>query len=315
MKRSLHHTAVGLGAAATLITALITCGTAAFAQPTIAPGATGGPGASAPPMAPPMAPPAPATPPTPRPRGHYVALGDSVPFGLSPLLALGDPARYVGYPELAAKQLHLSLSNLACPGQTSGGFLSTTGTDNGCFPFRSAAHLHVDYPGAQLDAALADLAAHPDTRLVTVMLGANDLFLCADTTADRCTSPSEAGAMLQTYGANLTAALTAIRQVYHGPLIGVTYYSTDYADPGKTVPLQALNAVTTSVLSHFDAGVADGYAAFQQRAEAYGGSSCAAGLLIALPTGGCNLHPSRAGADVLAHTVADAARRAEHAQS
>ena len=46
------------------------------------------------------------------------------------------------------------------------------------------AHLHVSYTSTQLDFAVSFLKSHPDTRLVSIGLGANDVLLlrtqCAD---------------------------------------------------------------------------------------------------------------------------------------
>ena len=57
--------------------------------------------------------------------GRYIALGDSVAFGYSPLLEdPWIPERFVGYPELIAQQSHLTTTNLACPGQTAQALVS-----------------------------------------------------------------------------------------------------------------------------------------------------------------------------------------------
>lgn len=245
------------------------------------------------------------------PEGAYLALGDSVPFGYNPLLPPGDAARYVGYPELAAPELDLSLANLSCPGQASGGFLDLTGADNGCFGFRANLPLHAAYTGSQLDAAVSFLTTHRNTRLVTLMLGANDLFLCQKQTADGCTSPNEVAATVKTYVQNLVAGLTAIRKVYHGRLVLVTYYTTNFSVPAQALPIQALNAAMTSVGPSFQATIADSYAAFARRTKAFGGDSCAAGLLIHLPSGGCDVHPSPRGARILAHVVTAAVEAQE----
>ena len=53
----------------------------------------------------------------------------------------------------------------------------------------------------------------------------------------------------------------------------------------------------------FDARVADGFGAFQTAAVQAGGDSCAAGLLTKLTTGGCGVHPSVAGQQLLAGVV------------
>lgn len=66
--------------------------------------------------------------------GRYVALGDSVAFGYSPLLEdPWVPERFVGYPEVIAQQGRLTTTNLACPGQTAQALVSRSAVDNGCF--------------------------------------------------------------------------------------------------------------------------------------------------------------------------------------
>jgi lysophospholipase L1-like esterase len=239
--------------------------------------------------------------------GAYLALGDSVPFGYNPLFPAGPVSDFVGYPELAAQRLHLALTNLSCPGQASGGFLALGLPDNGCFAFREAVGLHANYRGSQLRAALGFLATHPNTRLVTITLGANDLFLCAKTTADGCLAPDEIEDTLSTFAANLGIALRAIRAVYHGRLVAVTYYTTNFADPAVTAPIQALDAVLTRVTRAFGGTVADGYTPFENASAPFGGNACAAGLLIALAGGACDIHPSTAGATLLADAVVAAA--------
>src|SRR3954451_11018487 len=109
----------------------------------------------------------------------YLALGDSVAFGLNPLLDFQNAASFVGYPESLARRLDLNLNNASCPGETSDGLISHTNPqlDNGCNPYRANFLLHTRYSGSQLDFAVAYLLAHPRTRLVTIDVGANDLFL------------------------------------------------------------------------------------------------------------------------------------------
>jgi len=232
-----------------------------------------------------------------------------VPFGYNPLIPLDpppNPAVYVGYPELAAPALHLRVTNLSCPGQTTDGFLSLKGSDNGCAGFRQAAKLHAPYDGTQLQAAVAFLRTHHSTRLVTIMLGANDLLLCQQRLPDGCSA--EAGKLaLAAAGTNLTKALAAIRAVYHGPLIGVTYYSTNYTDQATTGTVYALDSVLSEVTKAYGGQVADGFTAFQQASAGFEGNACAAGLLIPLPNGGCDKHPTQRGAALLAAAVVHAA--------
>ena len=108
--------------------------------------------------------------------GVQLALGDSVAFGYSPLLDHRVASNFVGYPETAAGRLGLIDVNESCPGEATGGFLSLIGTDNGCRPYRLLYPLHVHYAGTQMDFAIDYLRSHQNVRLVTIDLGANDVF-------------------------------------------------------------------------------------------------------------------------------------------
>jgi lysophospholipase L1-like esterase len=263
--------------------------------------------------------PASATPVTgPAGYGTYLALGDSVAFGYVPPQAVPapnyfDPPSFVGYPEDVARALHLPVSNASCPGETTASFLVPGAASNGCenspgssVGYRTEYPLHVQYRGTQMQYALRYLAVHRDTRLVTIDIGANDVFLCEETTTDGCTSTAELAAVLQEIAANLTAIYTQIRDVahYHGLLVALTYYSLSYA-PGQVAGTEALDSVIASVTEKFGGKVADGFAAFEGPSAAFGGSACAAGLLIKLPDGTCNIHPSPAGHLLLAQAIED----------
>jgi lysophospholipase L1-like esterase len=263
--------------------------------------------------------PASATPVTgPAGYGTYLALGDSVAFGYVPPQAVPapnyfDPRSFVGYPEDVARALHLPVSNASCPGETTASFLVPGAASNGCenspgssVGYRTEYPLHVQYRGTQMQYALRYLAVHRDTRLVTIDIGANDVFLCEETTTDGCTSTAELAAVLQEIAANLTAIYTQIRDVahYHGLLVALTYYSLSYA-PGQVAGTEALDSVIASVTEKFGGKVADGFAAFEGPSAAFGGSACAAGLLIKLPDGTCNIHPSPAGHLLLAQAIED----------
>ena len=111
--------------------------------------------------------------------GPYLALGDSVVFGFITQAGFeyGNAANFVGYPDYVAQALHFAEVNASCPGEATAGFISSIGADNGCRPFKAAFPLHVAYASTQLDFAANFLQAHPNTRLVTIGLGANDIFL------------------------------------------------------------------------------------------------------------------------------------------
>jgi lysophospholipase L1-like esterase len=251
--------------------------------------------------------------------GTYLALGDSVAFGYVPPQAVPapnyfDPSSFVGYPEDAAQALHLQVSNASCPGETTASFFVPGAQSNGCenspgssVGYRTEFPLHVQYSGTQLQYALKYLVTHRNTRLVTIDIGANDVFLCQETTADACASTAELQAVLKKIQVNLAIIYALIRDVarYHGPLVAVTYYSLSYSDPTQVAGTEELNSAIASVTEKFGGKVADGFAAFEGPSLAAGGSPCTAGLLIKLPDGTCNIHPSPAGHQLLAKAIED----------
>lgn len=236
----------------------------------------------------------------------YLALGDSVPFGFSPLVSPSDADGFVGYPEDLAGVRDVGVRNAACPGETSGSLISTSTPDNGCQFFRSIGDLHVNYKGSQLRYALAFLRAHKHTSLVTMTIGANDIFLLQKACANAV--PCIVGGLPAVFAriqANLTTIYQAIRSTgYHGRIVALTYYVTNYKDQVAVLVISSLNAVVSAVTRGFGGRVGDGFQAFGAIAlSVAGGDSCAAGLLIKLADGTCNIHPSAFGAQVLAQAV------------
>jgi lysophospholipase L1-like esterase len=251
----------------------------------------------------------------------YLALGDSIAFGFDPTLMPSQPPfpapdKFIGYPERVAESLHLLQSkkevNAACPGETSGSFLTLGAPDNGCQGFKAAVGLHTAYPGiAQATFAVSELASNKHINLVTLSIGGNDLLLleyyCATTTGfDACVNTYLPG-VLTTYGDNLAKILTAIRANYQGTLILMTSYAPS-ADPLFVQAIAALNQVMVAVGTHSGVKFADGFTAFQIASAPFQGDPCKAGLLIRLSPPltsplTCDVHPSPIGRDVLAFTV------------
>jgi lysophospholipase L1-like esterase len=245
--------------------------------------------------------------------GTYLALGDSVSFGYVPPLAVPAPNyhdqhSFVGWPEYVAQHLGERVSNAACPGETSLSLVVPGVLSNGCENgYRALFPLHVQYQGTQLEYAVDYLAHHDHTRLVTIMIGANDFFLCQATTADHCASLGELAAVATQIATELGTVLQQVRDTgYHGPIVTLTYYSLSYTDPSSIAGTQFLNSAVTGVTHAFGGVIADGFAAFQGPSTAFGGSPCAAGLLIKLPNGACDVHPTQAGQQLLADAVLQA---------
>lgn len=229
-----------------------------------------------------------------------------MPFGFD---FRGDIKRadsFVGYPELAAKELRLPVTNASCPGETSGSFLSSTQPGNGCRAWHSIGAMHVAYTGTQLDFATRFLRNHPRTALVSITLGGNDVLVCAARGAAACAAGGRFFRVLDDYAKNLRTIVAALRGVYRGPLVAVTYYSTDYRRQDEVAALRLLNERTQQVMAAFHGAVADGLAAFRAASSNAGGDACAAHLLAPRKQGGCDIHPSRTGAQVLADALARA---------
>jgi len=259
-----------------------------------------------------------------KPKAIYLALGDSVPFGENILLEpTPDVDLYVSYADFLAKPVGAGKDvNAACPGETTGSFFDPTAPDNGCRDFRRSGTtdptapdvdyetLHVEYTGTQLEFAVATLTdPKKSVKLVTLQLGANDLLLLLhECLGDQACIMAKIEQVLGQAGQNLATILYTIRVVagYTGPIVMPFYYSTNYSDPLYTQSSYALNQVIAQVASMFGAVTADVFSAWY---VASGGDPCAAGLLIKLPDGTCDMHPSEAGHKLIADTILAALRQ------
>jgi lysophospholipase L1-like esterase len=242
--------------------------------------------------------------------GHpYLALGDSVSFGY--ITQAGFEYRnadnFIGFPSYVGDALGMTPTNAACPGETTAGFISSAGADNGCRPYKAAFPLHAGYSGTQLQFATGFLDSHPNTKLVTILLGANDAFLLQGGCHN---DPTCIGAglpgLLATISGNLDQILEAVHAAhFHGKVVVLNYYSLDYADLAGTAFTRALNGAIESAAEANHAVVADEFSAFADAAAAAAGHTCAAGLLNASPQNqfSCDVHPSQSGQQLLARTV------------
>lgn len=239
----------------------------------------------------------------------YLALGDSVAFGFITQAGFeyGNPANFRSYSDYAGDEVGFQVTNASCPGETTAGYLSSTGADNGCRPFRASAPLHVSYTGTQNDFAVSFLQSHASAQLVSVGLGANDLFLLQNACGgDAACIQAGLPAALGTIAADMNTILGNIRNAgFKGVLEVVNYYSLDYTDATNTAITQLLNSAETSTAAAHGAVVADVFTAFQHAASAAGGHTCMAGLLNAAPSNQftCDVHPSQSGQALMAQVV------------
>ena len=241
----------------------------------------------------------------------YLALGDSVPFGFITQAGFEyvNPENFIGFSNYVGQELRFSITNAACPGETTSSFLSASAPDNGCQLFRSQAPLHVPYSSTQLDFALGFLAGHRQTRLVSILLGADDLFLLQQACAgDPGCIANGLPQVLATVSANMQTILGDIRGTgFKGMIVVVNYYSVDYSDPVATQLIQLLNQALGAAAVAQGGVVADVFSSFQAAASIpfAGGNTCRAGLLNALPQDQftCDVHPSQSGQRLIAQTV------------
>ncbi len=235
----------------------------------------------------------------------YLALGDSVTFGYSPLVDPHDTKAFFSYANVVAQAFHEHLTNAACPGVTSSRFISLSGPDWLCEPWLSQGFpLHVTYSGSQLQFAVSYLRSHPRTRLVTLLIGSNNLFrlqgLCKN---DRTCIEKGLPGVLATFRANLNTIFATLRHKahYHFQIVTLTYYSPNYRDQFTTGAVSQLNNAIANRAVAWGSAVADGFNAF--RLASRSGDPCAAGLLIRTSATTCDIHPSLKGHALLAAIV------------
>jgi lysophospholipase L1-like esterase len=159
--------------------------------------------------------------------------------------------------------------------------------------------------GSQLAFALHYLHAHKNVRLVSLMIGANDVFVCQATTKDACSSKSELAGVFTTLAHNVHVILSAIRKKahYRGQLAIVNYYSLNYGSPTLTALSAAGNQAVDAAAKPFHVVVADGFGEFQAAALHSSGNPCFAGLLTQVGGSSCGIHPSYAGQSLLAQAL------------
>jgi len=242
----------------------------------------------------------------PRP---YLALGDSVSFGFITDAGFEyvNPENFIGFPDHVGQLLKFHTSNAACPGETSGSFLSPAAPDDGCRFYRSQVPLHVAYSSTQLDFAVSFLKSHPETKLVSVGLGANDVLLLRTQCGNDPTCIGlELPQVLAALETNLLTIFSDLRSAgFKGIIVVVNYYSVDYSDADETAVISALNKALAAASAQAGLPVADVFTSFEAAAAPQGGHTCRAGLLNASPQNqfACDIHPSQSGQKLIARTV------------
>ena len=160
--------------------------------------------------------------------GYYLALGDSIAYGVQPTKARpgARPSDFdTGDVDVLAARLRklspgLQVVNYGCPGES-----TVTFSGGGCPAFADRVKLHDAFRGSQLAAALAYLRAHPgDVSPITQTLFGNDwLPLVLDTCKGEVACVRKRGpAAIAAFGTRLASIVRQLRAVAPDAEIVVT---------------------------------------------------------------------------------------------
>jgi lysophospholipase L1-like esterase len=194
------------------------------------------------------------------PLGYYLALGDSIAYGIQPARVKpgARPSDFTGYVDVFAARLRalapgLEVVNYGCPGE------STVTFARGRCPARAdGVELHDAYRGAQLKAALSFLRAHPgQVSPITLTLWGNDLFPLS-------AKGTRAPGAIASFASRLGGILKRLRAAAPDAEIIVTGAWNPEPDRfARAAPLyRALDAAIERAATESGARVADMFAAF-----------------------------------------------------
>jgi lysophospholipase L1-like esterase len=150
------------------------------------------------------------------PQAYYLALGDSIAYGIQPAKVTAGlpPSGFrTGYVDVFAARLRalapkIRVVNYGCPGESTKTFLN-----GGCPWLAEGRRLHDVFKGTQLGAALAFLRAHPgQVSPITLTLWGNDLFdFVPACNGDLVCTRSRARAGLARFASRLTSIVGQLR--------------------------------------------------------------------------------------------------------
>lgn len=174
---------------------------------------------------------------------YYLALGDSITYGLQPTKAKpgARPSDFTtGYVDVVAARLRkrsssLEVVNYGCPGES-----TVTFTRGRCPAFADRIKLHDVFSGSQLGAAVAFLRAHPgDVSPITLTLFGNDwLPVLLDTCQGNAACAQERGPKeIAAFGTRLTSIIRKLRAA--APTAQIVVTGAWNPDPSQLVALKA----------------------------------------------------------------------------
>jgi lysophospholipase L1-like esterase len=192
------------------------------------------------------------------PQSYYLALGDSIAYGIQPGRGGQPPSSDNGYVDLFAARLRklspkIKLVNYGCPGES-----SVTFTRGGCPWLREGRKPHDPFRGAQLKAALSFLRAHRgEVSPITLTLWGNDL---APLSAKGKGAPKAIASFASRLGSILEQLRTAAPTA---EIIATGAWNPEVDQFKKTEPLyRSLDAAIARTAAASRARVAKMYAVF-----------------------------------------------------
>ena len=257
---------------------------------------------------------------------RYLAMGDSLTFGDNLFIpvtaeARPDPEAFVSYATLLGKEnFDGKYINISCPGETSASFLDEKARDNGCHEtYRAKTKLKATYQGSQVDEMTRIIKANPNLELITMTIGGNDYFLAIKDCAAKNLIVTQGfkDCLKDTLPAALTLLTYRMKTIFakareagfKGKLVIFNFNAQDYKKVDDLQTTIASNTALKQALANENVLIADTFAAYQERAKAFDGNICKAGIMIPNPNRmaalmqPCDVHPSLVGARINADLV------------
>lgn len=238
------------------------------------------------------------------PKQYYLALGDSLVYGIQPAKVekgLPPSGFHTGFVDVFAARLRqlarkIRVVNHGCPGETTKTFIA------GRCPWLPRP-LHDGFKGSQLAGALAFLRAHPgQVSPITLTLYGNDVAELTDACHDEVVCiRRHAPRALEQFGARLSTILGRLHAAAPGAVIVVTGgWNFNVDDLSGTDPLvRAANAVIARAAAASHARFADLFSIFSPpRAAARKATLCRLTFVCA-----GDPHPTDAGYRAIANAV------------
>jgi lysophospholipase L1-like esterase len=196
------------------------------------------------------------------PQRYYLALGDSISYGIQPHTAGARPAAVdTGYVDVFAARLrklspNIEVVNYGCPGES-----TVTFTRGGCPWLLDGRRLHDAFQGSQLAAAVAFLRAHPgEVSPITLTLWGNDVLPLSQKGARARSAIASVGSRLSSILRRLRAAAPSAEIIVAGA------WNPEVDELERTQPLyRSLDAAIARAAAAWRARVANTFAAFNGR--------------------------------------------------